>query len=62
MTQARRRRALLIWAGLAASWPPGEVLFEQSTKFELVVNQSLARHYGMTIPQSVLLQATEVIR
>jgi ABC-type uncharacterized transport system substrate-binding protein len=35
---------------------------EQPTQFELLVNQHMARVQGITIPQSVLLQATEVIQ
>lgn len=40
---------------------PGEIAFEQGTKLELVVNLKGARALGITIPQSVLVQADEVI-
>ncbi len=40
---------------------PGEIAFEQGTKLELAVNLKGARAIGVTIPQSVLLQADAVI-
>ncbi len=40
---------------------PGEIAFEQGTKLELAVNLKGARAIGVTIPQSVLLQADVVI-
>jgi putative ABC transport system substrate-binding protein len=40
---------------------PANLPVQQPTQFQLVVNKHMARVRGVTIPQSVLLQATEVI-
>ncbi|MCU0921009.1 MAG: ABC transporter substrate-binding protein [Burkholderiaceae bacterium] len=55
-----RRSASLI-DKILKGMPPGEIAWEQSTKFELVLNLKAARALGLKLPQSVLVSADEVI-
>jgi putative ABC transport system substrate-binding protein len=41
---------------------PGDLPIEQATKFDLMVNLRAAKALGLTIPESILLRADEVIR
>jgi putative ABC transport system substrate-binding protein len=56
------RRAAAYAARILRGSNPADLPVEQPTKYDFIVNLRTARTFGLTIPDVILLQATEVIQ
>jgi putative ABC transport system substrate-binding protein len=60
--RAQFRRAAYYVERILKGARPADLPVEQPTRFDFVINVRTAQALGLTIPQHVLLQATELVQ
>jgi len=61
-TQDTEQRVAVFVDRILKSAKPADLPIEQPTKFELVINLKTAKALRLTIPQSLLVRADEIIQ
>jgi putative ABC transport system substrate-binding protein len=61
MPRPRHRKLIFGEWGLARLGGSAPAAVEQATKFDLIINLTTAKALGLTIPESFLLRADDVI-